>query len=519
MDIRSHIAAIAAFLSPLIPYLLKADMEKAAKPGTKQKGAATIEEDYAPDVTTMEKARSLWDLIRPKLATNSSLKDAVNGLNLFPYDEDATSTLRFQLKIMTTQDEKLAIALSKAWGEVAQRGVSVNTSTELNTVRWADVLNREDDVIKRLEMIRLLRIGMDPIQIAQMFHTDIDYLYRVHSAFTLAGVNGIVSGSNIRHWLDNLNYNDPLLRRLEIIRLLRAGSPPEVIAREYNTTKEYIYRLNDRFTNNGYLGVLTEDDMIRYRQVNPPIIRICSFNLHGTHDSDAARFRRVANELSVFDPEVCAYQEVISGAGIEETSAQIARWMTNMTGNYYRTHYSYCHLYMERYPEGVAVSSRYELKNKQTINLNANLMGGLRPAMERYAAACEVEIYGRRVIFVSLHLDHHENSDIRLAQAQKLLEEINRLYGDESSYYCVALAGDFNDVENSPVISFLKDEGFIDTYRSIHPTGGNTFNTVDPFTRIDYIMVKGNIQKVHWAELILNNPQFSDHIGLYTVIE
>lgn len=517
MEIEPLIPAIASFLSPLIPNLLKPKDHMAV--GFGEKDPVPIEKDYMPDSIVLEKAERIWNVLLPKYNQSQSFKETINGLLNFPYDEDARAALRYNLKILAAHDKEFAKELTSAWVDVARSGIDVSLDMDLNSARWMDVLSHDDDVLKRIEMVRLLRIGMDPEQIARLFHTDINYINRVHGAFTLSGVHGIVSGSNIRHWLDKLSHDDPFLRRLEMVRLLRCGAYAHVIARQYNTTREYVYRLNERFEKNGYVGILTEDDIVAYRNINPKLIRICSFNLHGTHDSDDMRFRKIASELSIFDPQLCAYQEVISGAGISETSAQIASWMTKMTGSYYRTYYSYCHLYMETYPEGVAVSGCSELLNTNTIDLNDKLSGSLRPAMDRFAATCEFNIYGKRIIFSSLHLDHHENKDVRLAQAEKLVDEIERLYGKEDTYYCCILAGDFNDVEDSPVMEFLKKDGFVDAYRAIHPTGGNTFNSTDPFTRIDYIMIKGNIKKVHSAELILDNPQFSDHIGLYAVIE
>jgi endonuclease/exonuclease/phosphatase family metal-dependent hydrolase len=65
--------------------------------------------------------------------------------------------------------------------------------------------------------------------------------------------------------------------------------------------------------------------------------------------------------------------------------------------------------------------------------------------MERFAAAMETEIYGRSIIFVSVHLDHSGNREVRRAQAEKLLAELERLYRERSLllYPC----RDFNDVE------------------------------------------------------------------------
>ncbi|MBF0345767.1 MAG: endonuclease/exonuclease/phosphatase family protein [Nitrospirae bacterium] len=501
MEISTIIYGITGFIIPFIPCLT----------------GRLATEKGVEDTYSLRWAEAIWDKIKTEIKNRPAFKEAVNDVSENPYDEDARSSFRLQLKKLISQRQDIAVGLSNLWAEMNIRGAATASSKELTTAHWLDVLNGSDDVLKRLEMVRLLRTGMDPHQIAARFHTDIKYLYRVHSAFTLGGVYAILSGSNIRHWLDGLSPDDPFLRRLEMIRLLRSGTPVETIASEYNAAKEYIYRLNDRFTRAGTLGIFTEDDLLRYRSFNPLLIRICSFNLHGLHDENPMRLKRIANELSVFDPELCAYQEVINGAGIQETSAQIASWMTKITGCYYRTHYAYCHQFMDKYPEGVAVSGKFNLINSQRIDLNNGLTDYVRPLMERYAATTELDAYGKRIVFASVHLDHSENPNVRLAQAEKLLKELQLRYTHDH-YHCSIIVGDFNDTENSPVIQYLKEEGYKDVYRYCHRVGGDTFPTTNPFTRIDYIMVKGDV-KIHSAELILKDPELSDHIGLLAVIE
>ncbi|MBF0458220.1 MAG: endonuclease/exonuclease/phosphatase family protein [Nitrospirae bacterium] len=505
MDIRTLLYGISGFLMPFIPNLLQPQAEKDAP--------AAI----SADEQALMWAKAIMDKIKPKLKQRQSLKEAMQDAADLPFDPDAQASFRLQLRKVIEGDDVLANELSDMWIAMSAQGVGVELDKELAGAKWIDILSSNDDVLRRLEMVRLLRTGVPPEKIAADLHTDVQYLYRVHSAFSHNGVYGILSGSNIRHWLDNMNMEDPVLRRLEMIGLLRAGAPAETIAKEYNCIKEYVYRINDRFTKNATTGILTEEDFQKYRALNPTVVRVCSFNLHGTHGTnDAQRFRQIAGELSANDPEICCYQEVINGAGIEETSAQIAVLMTKTTGYYYRTHYSYCHLFMDKYPEGVAVSSRYAMKNPQTIDLNKGLTEGLCPLMERFAAAAEVEIYGRRFVFASLHLDHSENPKVRLAQAEKLLKSLDAIYGNGA--YCTIIAGDFNDVEDSLVISYLKEQGYMDAYRSCHKTGGNSFSSANPFTRIDYIMVRGGV-RIHRAELILKAPSLSDHIGVYAVIE
>ena len=501
LDSVSFVPPLVSFLAPFLGHLLK------------QKKYEGTTGDH--DLHAWETAKALWSKlghrIKQRTALHAALQDAADA----PYDDDALGSLRLQLKKLLSRDETLLKELHAIWEEAMPEADKDRTAGVPGDMPWRDTLDRHDEVLKRLEMIRLLRSGMPPEHIAGQFGTDTEYLYRLNAAFSLSGPAGVLSAEP-KTWLDSLSKDDRILRRLEIIRLVRSGTPPFVVAREYDAVTEYIRRIQERFLQNGVFGILTEDDFRKFRAIHPEVIRICSFNLHGTQQNDRQRFKRIAREMSALDPALCAFQEVISGRGMQETSEEIAGWMTRMTGSHYRTHFAYCHLFRERYPEGVSVASHYPLRNPQVIDLNKGLGKGLHPLMERFAAAAETEIYGRRIVFVSIHLDHAENGDIRRAQAEKLLAELKRHYKekDHSNYI---LAGDFNDMEDSPVMHFLKKEGYTDAYRHCTSDSGDTFTSSNPHMRIDYIMVKGDLH-VQSAELILDNPELSDHRGVSAVL-
>jgi endonuclease/exonuclease/phosphatase family metal-dependent hydrolase len=128
----------------------------------------------------------------------------------------------------------------------------------------------------------------------------------------------------------------------------------------------------------------------------------------------------------------------------------------------------------------------------------------------------ETSLMGRRVILASVHLDHLGAGEVRLAQAETLLSELDRMTGVTDSHALI-LAGDFNDTEDSPTLKCLKNAGYRDAYRTLHKNKGNTFPLPRPEARIDYVLVKGPAEIVA-AEVILNNSDFSDHLGLTVVI-
>jgi endonuclease/exonuclease/phosphatase family metal-dependent hydrolase len=319
------------------------------------------------------------------------------------------------------------------------------------------------------------------------------------------------------NWLEGLGKDDSVLRRLEMIRLVRSGVLPEVVAGKYGVLPEFVLRLDEQFKRNGVVGILTDEDFQKFRSVYPETIGICTFNLHGMHDFKRQRLENIARNIIGFDPALCAFQEVISGPEIKDTAAQISEWMSKMTGHQYRSHYVYCHLFMEKYPEGVAVSSRHRVISAHVIDMNKDLWKGLRPLMDRYAAVVETEIYGRRIVFASVHLDHADNPEIRQAQGMKLLSELEALYGENENTWIV-LAGDFNDVEDSPVIEVFKKAGFRDTYRECNSLPGFTYTSTDPHKRIDFILLRGDA-KLRSSEVVLESPDLSDHKGVFTLIQ
>ena len=83
--------------------------------------------------------------------------------------------------------------------------------------------------------------------------------------------------------------------------------------------------------------------------------------------------------------------------------------------------------------------------------------------------------------------------------------------------YCTILAGDFNDVEGSPVIEYMKSAGYIDAYRACHREEGNTYPVDDPRVRIDFIFVRGQGTVVS-SGVRPDDPGLSDHAGVFAEI-
>ncbi len=245
-------------------------------------------------------------------------------------------------------------------------------------------------------------------------------------------------------------------------------------------------------------------------------LKIISYNLHGIQTNDEWRFGKIAYELSKHETDICGFQEVINGYGIEDTSYQVAHHMKNITGLPYTTHWLFCHYFNDIYPEGLSIMSHYPMINPVRIDLNENLSCKVKPLLTRFALSAEIDIDGKKILFTSLHLDHHKDRNLRASQAEKLLLELGNFY-DTEQYICSIITGDFNDLDTSPCIKYFEEQGYKDSYRTVNKKGGNTFYSGKPTVRIDFIMIKGDVDIVK-SELILYDSSLSDHVGIVTTI-
>jgi len=491
MDLDTLALGLTELIAPFLPLLM----------GGGRGGDADTED--APDSVTL-----VWSRLAPHIEKDGAAKAAVLEVASSPKDIDARAGLRMHLRKLLTDSP----ALVKAIRPLMDRSKGALRAPRA-VPNWRDLLGRDDRLVERLEMISLLRAGEDPAEVAKAFGTDIGRLFRLNVAFSLAGAAGLLSEEGIGNWLDRLDTAQPILRRLDMIRLVRSGNPVDLVARQYDALPEYVERINRRFAKEGVLGIVTEDELDRFQSLHPPTIRVCSYNLHGTHDGAPHRLRRLAHGFAEIDVHAAAFQEVVKEGEANDSGVQTSQWASAMTGYHYQSHFTYCHQFMEKYPEGVAVSTRCPVKDERTIDLTL-LREGLKPTMPRNALALETEIHGRKVVFASVHLDHNADPEVRLAQGEKLAAELRPC---EEGAWASVLAGDFNDVESSPVMEYLKSMGYRDAYRARHRDSGNTFPAGDARSRIDYILVKGRVTIVS-SGLLADDPSLSDHIGIFAEI-
>jgi hypothetical protein len=99
-----EIAALTAFISPFLPFLLKLG-GKAAEKATESAAGKFGEASWV-------KAQAVWDKLNPKVeAKESAIEAAIDVVNA-PDDEDLQVALKVQLKKLLDHDGALANAIA-----------------------------------------------------------------------------------------------------------------------------------------------------------------------------------------------------------------------------------------------------------------------------------------------------------------------------------------------------------------------------------------------------------------------
>jgi hypothetical protein len=118
MDTTTLAQNVAAFLIPVLPYLVKAGEEAAKEAGKKFGGDA------------WERAKALWGILRPKVEAKPAAQEAAQDVAQAPADPDAQAALRQQLKKLLSEDLALTQEIAHLWAEARAAGVTVVASGE-----------------------------------------------------------------------------------------------------------------------------------------------------------------------------------------------------------------------------------------------------------------------------------------------------------------------------------------------------------------------------------------------------
>lgn len=228
-------------------------------------------------------------------------------------------------------------------------------------------------------------------------------------------------------------------------------------------------------------------------------LRVMSYNIHvGIGVDKKFDLERVAEVIRRERPDVVGLQEV--DRGVERTKRvdelkELAR-LTKMD-------YAFAHnLNYQGGQYGVAVLSRFPI-----LAIDHRRFQHLREAERRGFIRVEVEVKGRRVGFVTTHLDY-QHADNRLYEARQLLEAL-------PAEGPLVVTGDFNEEPGGETYKLMLTR-FADAWAGA--AGGFTYPSDKPSKRIDYVFFRGaGGARVRAARVVSSHA--SDHLPLVVDLE
>ena len=231
-------------------------------------------------------------------------------------------------------------------------------------------------------------------------------------------------------------------------------------------------------------------------------LRILSYNIHHAEGVDGKLdIPRIAQVILSVDPDLVALQEVDKNTirtGKVNQDIELSR-LTKMNCVFGSN------ITFQGGQYGNAILSKFPIiKNKNFLLPNVD------SGEQRGLLQSQIQISNKEnVLFFSTHLDHRRSDTERLASAKA----INQIISLDNKSPAI-LAGDFNDVPDSPTLNEL-GKVWLRTNKKIL----RTIPASKPSRQIDYIFVQ---PKERWKIIesqILDEDIASDHRAIFSIIE
>jgi endonuclease/exonuclease/phosphatase family metal-dependent hydrolase len=204
-------------------------------------------------------------------------------------------------------------------------------------------------------------------------------------------------------------------------------------------------------------------------------LRVMSYNVHvGIGMDKKLDLARIAEVIKRQRADIVGLQEV--DRGVERTGrADEVRELARLTG----MDYAFAHnLDYQGGQYGVAVLSRFPI-----LAIDHRRYANRRERERRGFIRVEVEVGGRRLNFVTTHLDY-KFEDGRVFETEQLLKALADVPGP------VVVAGDFNEEPNVGAYEMMLKAGFADAWAQ-GAAHGLTYPADRPTKRIDYVFHRG----------------------------
>jgi endonuclease/exonuclease/phosphatase family metal-dependent hydrolase len=230
-------------------------------------------------------------------------------------------------------------------------------------------------------------------------------------------------------------------------------------------------------------------------------IRVMTYNIHvGVGMDKKLDLQRIADVINAAHPDLVGLQEVDRGVKRTEGKDEIAE-LASMT----RMEYAFApNLDYQGGKYGVAILSRFPIKNTEH-----RMFENKREAERRGMLRVEVEVNGKRLNFVTTHLDY-QFADGRLFEAEQMLKFIADVKG------AMIVVADLNDEPAGSAYQLMRTK-FDDAWSACCGEGFS-YPADKPVKRIDHIFYRpraGTRAKKSWViETVA-----SDHIPVMAELE
>lgn len=111
------VAALTAFLAPLLPHLLKVGGQV----------AETLVDRAGKEAVGF--AQRLWDRLRGRVEAKEAAREAAEDVAHHPDDEELRTVLKVQLQKLLDEDAELAAEVRRVWDEASAAGAPATVTT------------------------------------------------------------------------------------------------------------------------------------------------------------------------------------------------------------------------------------------------------------------------------------------------------------------------------------------------------------------------------------------------------
>ena len=232
-------------------------------------------------------------------------------------------------------------------------------------------------------------------------------------------------------------------------------------------------------------------------------IRVMTYNIHvGIGMDKKLDLQRIADVINKEKPDLVGLQEVDRGVQRTQRVDEIAE-LSKLT----RMDYAFAfNLAYQGGQYGVAILSRFPIHATEH-----RLYKNLREAERRGFIRAEITVHGRKLNFVTTHLDY-QHDDGRLFEAQQMLAGLSNVTGP------LIIVGDFNDVPAGDTYKLMRtlfNDAWVETRGSDE---GFSYPADKPAKRIDYIFTRES-DAIRTKRAWVVQTLASDHIPVVADVE